>query len=78
MGLISGLLTWPVAPVRGVVWVAEQVQAEAERQWYDPQRIQEELDALEARRQAGLITQAEAEEAEEALVQRLLEGPRHG
>ena len=30
MGLITGLLTLPLAPVRGVVWVAEQVQAEAE------------------------------------------------
>ena len=25
MGLITGLLTWPLAPVRGVAWVAEQV-----------------------------------------------------
>jgi Gas vesicle protein G len=31
MGLITSLLTWPLAPVRGVAWIAEQVKKEAER-----------------------------------------------
>ena len=74
MGLISGLLTWPLAPVRGIVWVAEQVQDEAERQWSDPAAIREQLDALDARRQAGLIDDDEADAIEEELVQRLMSG----
>ena len=32
MGLITGLLTLPLAPVRGTIWVAEQLAAEAERE----------------------------------------------
>jgi len=78
MGLISGLLTLPLAPVRGVVWVAEQIQEEAERQWYDPATIHAALDNLDERRKAGLIPEDEADRLEEELVRRLMEGGRHG
>ncbi|MGO4759259.1 gas vesicle protein GvpG, partial [Streptomyces sp. 2MCAF27] len=36
MGLITGLLTLPLAPVRGVAWIAEQLRQEALRELYDP------------------------------------------
>jgi hypothetical protein len=72
MGLISGLLTWPLAPVRGVAWVAEQVKEEAERQWSDPATIQAALTDIEALREAGEIDEAEADAREEELVQRLI------
>jgi cytochrome c-type biogenesis protein CcmI len=78
MGLISGLLTWPLAPVKGVVWVAEQLQEEAERQFYDPAAIQEQLADLDERRAAGLVSDEEADEQEEQLVQRLLAGGADG
>jgi cytochrome c-type biogenesis protein CcmI len=78
MGLISGLLTWPLAPVRGVVWVAEQIQQEAEREWYDPALIQEQLDELDSKRAAGLISEEQAAELEEQLVRRLLAGWGNG
>lgn len=32
MGLLTGLLTLPLAPVRGTAWIAEQIAAEAERE----------------------------------------------
>jgi gas vesicle protein GvpG len=32
MGLFTGLLTLPLAPVRGTIWIAEQLTAEAERE----------------------------------------------
>ena len=72
MGLISGILTWPLAPVRGVAWIAEQVRQEAERQWLDPAAIQEALDDVQARRDAGLIDDAEANRLEDELIERLL------
>lgn len=78
MGLISGLLTWPLAPVRGVAWVAEQVRAEAERELHDPAAIQQALDELDAQREAGLVDDDEADRIEEELVQRLLEGGAAG
>ena len=73
MGLINSLLTFPLAPVRGVAWIAEQVRQEAERQWMDPAALQEALADVQARREAGLIDDAEADRLEDELIERLLE-----
>jgi len=73
MGLISGLLTLPLAPVRGTAWVAEQVLEEAERQHYDPARIRRELEDVEERRRSGELTD---EQLEDDLVERLMESRR--
>ena len=72
MGLITGLLTLPLAPVRGVAWIAEQVRQEAERQWMDPAAIQEALADVQARRVSGMIDDAEADRLEDELIERLL------
>lgn len=78
-GLVTGIVTWPLAPVRGVLWVAEQVEREAERQWLDPANIQRELDAVAERRCSGDLTEEAADLLEEELVQRLIEGTaQHG
>jgi 6-phosphogluconolactonase (cycloisomerase 2 family) len=71
MGLLTGLLTLPLAPVRGVVWVVEQVAEEADRQLYDEDVIRGELLALEIDEEDGKLTRAEREELEEALMARL-------
>ena len=57
MGLITGLLTLPLAPVRGVGWVAEKVAEEAELELYDEQRILRELGQLEAAQEEGLMSE---------------------
>jgi Gas vesicle protein G len=72
MGLITGLLTLPLAPVRGVAWIAEQVKEEAERQMMDPAALQEALADVADRREAGLIDDAEADRLEDELIERLL------
>ena len=78
-GLVTGLVTWPLAPVRGAVWVAEKIEQEAQRQWTDPAAIERELDDVAARRDAGEITAEEADLLEEQLSQRLLQhGDTHG
>jgi len=74
MGLISGLLKLPLSPVLGTVWIAEQIQAQAEAEYYDEGAIQEQLRAVDEARQAGAIGEAEAAAAEDALIERLLEG----
>ena len=74
MGLISGLLKLPLAPVTGTVWIAEQVQAAAEAEYYDEAAIQAQLREIDEARRAGTIDDAEADAAEDALLQRLLEG----
>jgi cytochrome c-type biogenesis protein CcmI len=76
MGLLTGILTLPLAPVRGTVWVAEQVLEEAERQYYDPAVIRRQLEDVEELRSSGQITDEEAEELEDELVERLMESRR--
>ena len=71
MGLISGLLTLPFAPARGVAWVLEQVVNEAEAQLHDPRRIRAELAEAAAALERGEIDEATYEEIEEELLGRL-------
>lgn len=71
MGLFTGLLTLPLAPVRGVVWVAEQVADEVDRQMYDENRIRAELMQLELDADDGRIDEQEQIEREEQLLERL-------
>ncbi len=76
MGLITGLLTLPLAPVRGTVWVADQVLRQAEERFYDPAVIRNELDEVDRLRQDGEIDDATAEAWEDELVERLMTGQR--
>ena len=72
MGLVTGLLTLPLAPVRGVVWLAEQIQEHAEEQYYDPANIRAQLERVEEARQAGELTEEECSEWENELLRRLM------
>lgn len=76
MGLITGLLTLPLAPVRGTVWVAEQLLAQAEAEYYDEGTIRARLMEVEAAREAGEIGDEEAAAIEDELVARLIAGRR--
>lgn len=83
MGLLVGLLTAPLAPVRGVAAIAEQIRRQAEEQFYDPVTIRAELEQIDAQRTAGELSDDEATEREDALVERLMIGQqlreeRHG
>ena len=71
MGLFTGLVTLPLAPVRGVVWIAEQVMEEMDRELYDEDNIRRELLTLELDFEDGLITEEERRVREEALLERL-------
>jgi hypothetical protein len=73
MGLFTGLLTLPLAPVRGVAWVAERVREQAEREMYDPDVIRERLAEVERARDDGEVDADEAAELEERLIARLME-----
>ena len=73
MGLFTGLLTLPIAPLRGVAWVAEQVTAEAERELYDEDRIARELLQLELDEEDGRISKQERYLQEGELFMRLRE-----
>lgn len=71
MGLLTGLVTLPLAPVRGTVWIAERLLEEAERQLNDPEVIEQQLLDAEARHRRGEITDDELERIEDELLRRL-------
>ncbi|MEU1469322.1 gas vesicle protein GvpG [Streptomyces sp. NPDC005761] len=71
MGLITGLLTLPIAPVRGVVWVAEKLNDAAERELHDPAVLRTQLAVLNQELESGDITLQEFEREEERLLERL-------
>lgn len=65
MGLISGLLLLPLAPVRGTVWIAEQLAAEAERELREARSPRRRLIEAERQLELGLLTVEEYEAIEE-------------
>ena len=71
MGLITGLLTLPLAPVRGVAWVGEQIAAEADRELNDETRVRSELARLGVELELGRIDEEDYERQEELLLDRL-------
>ena len=71
MGLLTGLLTLPLAPVRGTIWVAERLLEEAERQLNDPAAVEQQLLDAEERFERGEISEEELEEIEDELLRRL-------
>ncbi|MGW2046497.1 gas vesicle protein GvpG [Streptomyces sp. NPDC001858] len=73
MGLLTQLLTFPLAPVRGVGWVVDRVTEAAEQEYYDPEPVQRELAELESALLAGRIDQKTFDEREDLLLDRLEE-----
>ncbi|MER7014482.1 gas vesicle protein GvpG [Saccharopolyspora sp. NPDC000359] len=76
MGLISGLLTLPLAPVRGVVWTVDQVRRHAEQNYYDTAMIRRKLAEVDDAHAAGELTDEERDEIEAAWLDRLFEAQR--
>jgi cytochrome c-type biogenesis protein CcmI len=72
MGLITGLLTLPLAPVRGTAWIAERLLEQAERELYDERAIRAQLMEIQSAREEGALAEEEATRAEDELLQRLL------
>ena len=66
--LLFNILTFPVS---GVIWIAEQIASEVDKQLYDESAIRAELMELELRCDAGEITDEQYLQAEEALLDRL-------
>jgi hypothetical protein len=74
MGLITSLLTLPLAPVRGTVWAADQILKQAEDAYYDPAAIRSELEDVDRLRVEGRIDEETAAALEDELIERLMIG----
>jgi hypothetical protein len=75
MGLFTALVTLPLAPVRGTVWIAERIQEQAEMDLAaaDEAGIQAGLLELEELRREGAMQEAEIQQAEDALIEQLMQ-----
>ena len=72
MGLLTGVLTLPLAPIRGVAWLGEQVLDLAAQEEYDPAETYERLAELDDALEAGEISPEECAAAEEAVVAQVM------
>ena len=71
MGLVSGLLLLPLAPVRGTVWIAEQIAEQAARELDDETSIRRRLAEAERDLELGALSAEEYEAVEDDLLDRL-------
>ena len=71
MGLFTSLLTLPLAPVRGTVWIAEQLAAEAERELQRQRSPRRRLLVAERQLELGVISLEEYEATEEEALDQL-------
>jgi hypothetical protein len=71
MGLLTGLLTLPLAPIRGTVWIAEQLAEQAARELDEGRTIRRQLAETELRYERGELTVEELEDIEDVLLERL-------
>lgn len=74
MGLFTGLITLPLAPVRSVAWLAECLLEKAEQQLYDPAVVRGQIAEIEAAREAGDLSEDEATLLENELLGRMMAG----
>jgi hypothetical protein len=72
MGLLSNVLLGPVVgPLKGLMWLAQVLNEQAERTLYDEDGLRAALMALEQRLEAGEIGEEAFEAEEQVLLERL-------
>ncbi|MGY1894876.1 gas vesicle protein GvpG [Nocardia gipuzkoensis] len=71
MGLLSTILTLPVAPVRGVIWLGELIQDQVEQKMHDPATMRRELEEIDAAAAAGQLSEEERKQAQQAVLDRM-------
>jgi hypothetical protein len=80
VGLFTGLLLLPLAPLRGTIWIAERLMEYAEEELGDEAMARRLLAEAELAFEAGDLSEAEYETVEDELLERLelLREPVHG
>ncbi|MEV6335377.1 gas vesicle protein GvpG [Nocardia vinacea] len=72
MGLVSAILTLPLAPVRGVIWLGELIQDQVEQQLQSPAAVRRDLEEIDAAAAAGHLSEEEQKQAQQAVLDRTL------
>jgi hypothetical protein len=69
MGVLSSLVMWPLAPVRGVVSLAELIQQRVNDELNNPARTRRQLEELAEARSRGQISAREEREAQARILE---------
>jgi len=72
VGLLTGLLTLPLAPVRGTIWIAERIAEEVDRELDEEPAVRRALDDLQTAYELGEVDDATFERREDELLRRLI------
>jgi Gas vesicle protein G len=69
MGLFSGIAKLPLAPVFGVISLAEVIQRQVEQELHNPANARRELEAIEEAREQGEISPEEERNAQKEILE---------
>ncbi len=69
MGIFSGIIGLPLAPVRGVMALSEVIARQVEQERNNPATTRRQLEELEEARERGEISAEEESEAQEEILQ---------
>jgi hypothetical protein len=71
MGLLTGLVLLPLAPLRGTIWLAERLTEYAQAELDDERAVRRLLLEAEAALESGELTEEEYERVEDELLDRI-------
>lgn len=71
MGLVSAILGFPLAPVRGVMALGEVIRRRVDEEMHNPASVRRQLEQAERAREAGEITPEEEAEIQRQVLERL-------
>ena len=60
-----------LAPIKGIAWIGEKLRDLADKELFDPDKIHEELMSLQAKLDMGDLSEAEYQQREKDLLERL-------
>jgi Gas vesicle protein G len=72
MGLFTAIVTWPLAPVRGVVALAEVIAQRVDQEMNNPAAVRRQLEDLEEARKRGEVSADEEQEAQDAIIEAMI------
>ncbi|MBF6078874.1 gas vesicle protein GvpG [Nocardia beijingensis] len=70
-GVVTSILTLPLAPVRGVIWLGELIQDQVDQKMHDPALMRRELEEIDAAAAAGQLSEEERRQAQQAVLNRM-------
>jgi hypothetical protein len=73
-----GLLSWPLAPVTGVIKIAEVLQRQVDNEMHGRSTVRHQLEELEEARASGRISEEQELQGEREILDRTMGRPSGG